>query len=135
MSISVAIVPCFSNPKNLQVLNDNEKKPSLKPLFTVETANPFDLQYPIDEHLRYKLFQASISKTVDDINDALMSDYSYYIDLTHLGKIHPSFIRHYAETVIQALEVSNDWFLPVRWEDLHLGTGIRDIEAETLSWD
>ena len=134
MNSSIAITPEFSDYEirsrllNKNIYIDQRSIREIKKNFSL-----FDLQEPIDSLLRYELFHPSIADTLPTIKHANMHRYRFCIDLTSRGKIHPSFIKHYAKTVIQEFRLRLD-SLPIRWENLRSNIATRRIHPTKLSW-
>ena len=138
MNNSIAITPHFSDKSTQTDLFHNDRSLSVLKALEIkdiwDTSNPFDLRYPLNKFLRYQLFLPSLSDTLAIINFAHESKHKYHIDLTSRGRIHPTFIRHYAKTLLQCVNMPKNSSLPIRWKNLIANTRTREIDIQKLTW-
>lgn len=57
----------------------------------------------------------------------------YYIDFSHRDPIHPSFIRHYAETLAQCYGLPTKT-INIHWRNYTSTLATRKVDLEKLTW-
>lgn len=135
MSIQTAIVPHFRNVAFRNQLFNGI--PTSGAMIGLDESKRTSLREEICSKSRIEIIQSTLNQTVDKINDAFVLDHWYYIDLSVYGKIHDTFITHYANLLVNALELQlpQERDLPIHWQDDNGKYGTRYIDCQTFEWD